>query len=260
MGERIRIALVVPNFRWSDWDKNTLWHYIPYNLCLLASMVEDIAEVTIIDAYKENLPISVFHDKLKKLKPDIVGITVLFDQYAKSGHYAAQVAKQLGAKTMMGGVYATTNPDKVIEDQNIDYVVVGEGEYIFRNLVLRLAYGEDIPKSTFVGNRICELDKLPHPAYHLLDMDKYTNSAERKSVDTPQPFPYARIMTSRGCPYGCSFCQVKTIMGSEFRPRSVENVLNEIEWLKNTYGIKSLIFDDDNLLYDREKIRTSKRV
>ena len=247
----MKIALVVPNFRWSNWDKNTLWHYIPYNLCLLASSIQDVVDVKIIDAYKENMSEEEFSDRIKGF--DLVGITVLFDQYGTSGHIAARIAKQMGAKVVMGGVYATTNSEKVIQDENVDYVIIGEGEYVFKDLVSRLAFGEEIPKSTLIGNRIYSLDGLPLPAYQYLDMDKYINSAERKSIDSPRVFPYARIMTSRGCPIGCCFCQVETIAGSMFRPRSAENVLNEIQWLKDTYGIKSLIFDDDNLLHDKKR-------
>ena len=98
------IALVVPNFRWSNWDKNTLWHYIPYNLCLLASMVEKSAEVRIVDAYKDNLTQNAFEDTLKRYQPDLVGITCLFDQYRECAHIAAKIAKQQGAKVVMGGV------------------------------------------------------------------------------------------------------------------------------------------------------------
>jgi len=214
-------------------------------------MIEDIAEVEIIDAYKDDLSEKEFSNRIRGF--DIVGITVLFDQYALSGHKAAKIAKKQKAIVVMGGVYATTNREKVMEDENIDYIIVGEGEYMFRYLVNHLVDGVQFPKGALIASRITDLDNLPLPAYHLLDMDKYTNSAERKSVDTPSPLPYARIMTSRGCPYGCAFCQVESIMGKDFRPRNVSGVLDEIQWLKETYGIKSLIFDDDNLLYDRER-------
>ena len=251
----MKVVLVVPNFRWSEWDKNTLWHYIPYNLCLLGAVVEDIVDVSIVDAYKEDMTEQLFAGKIRELKPDIVGITVLFDQYAQSGHKTARLVKQVNnkIKTVMGGVYATTNPDKVIEDKNIDAVIVGEGEYMFRHLIKLHMMGKWDERITLIGERIQDLDKIPLPAYHLIDFEKYSFSAERKSVDSPRAYPYARIMTSRGCPINCAFCQVGTISGAEFRPRSPDNVLKEIKWLKETYGIKSLIFDDDNLLHDKKR-------
>lgn len=250
----MKVVLVVPNFRWGDSDTNTLWHYIPYNLCLLASAVKDLCEVTIVDAYKDNISVKEFHKRLKQLNPDLVGITVLFDQYAQSGHVAALIAKRLGVKVVMGGVYATTNPEQVMEDENIDYVVIGEGEKMFKYLVATLMR-HDIPKSYFIADRIYDLDNIPLPSYNLIDFEKYSHSAERKSVDSPRDYPYARIMTSRGCPMNCCFCQVGTISGTEFRSRSATNVLDEIQWLKEVYGIRSLIFDDDNLLHDKKRAR-----
>lgn len=77
--------------------------------------------------------------------------------------------------------------------------------------------------------------------------------AERKSIDGPAAYPYARILTSRGCPYNCCFCQVDKIAGRKFRPRRAKHVLKEIDWLINEYNVKSLIFDDDNLLTDRQR-------
>jgi len=251
----LRVCLVVPNFRWSNWDKNTLWHYIPYNLCLLASMIEDIAEVIIVDAYKEDLNDKKFMARIKVFSPDIVGITVLFDQYASSGYKVAQLVKKVNKKikTVMGGVYATTNPEKVLKDKNMDAVVVGEGEFMLRYLISLHKQGRWTQKFSLVGNKIQNLDALPLPSYNLIDFNSYANSASRKSVDSPRAYPYARIMSSRGCPMGCAFCQVETISGKDFRPRSAENVLDEIQWLKETYGIKSLIFDDDNVLHNKKR-------
>ena len=246
-------VLVVPNFRWVNWDKNTLWHYIPYNLCLLASSIRDLTDVTIVDAYKQDMTEREFSDKLKELKPDIVGITVLFDQYGKSGHIAAKIAKKLKARVVIGGVYATTNWEKVNEDENIDCVIVGEGEKVFRELIKTHLMNRWNEKTILFAEPIKNMDELPLPSYDLIDYYSYAEGAERKSVDSPRDYPYARVMTSRGCPMNCCFCQVAAIAGRRFRPRSAENVLDEIQWLRDKYHIKSLIFDDDNILHDKKR-------
>ena len=244
----MRVVLVVPNFRWVDSDKNALWHYLPYNLCLLAACIRDIADVSIVDAYKENLSTATLKDKLDTLKPDLVGITCLMDKYGPSLHKVAAIAKTTGAVVVAGGVYATINAEQVAQDENIDYVVKGEGEHVIRELVTN-----GPARRIIQADRIYDLDKIPLPAYDLLDMSKYMNSAERNSVDRPSLLPYGHVMTSRGCPFGCCFCQVEQISGKEFRPRSPKSVLDEIQWLRDTYGIKSLIFDDDNLLTDKDR-------
>lgn len=265
--EKLRVVLVVPNFRWSNWEQNTLWHYIPYNLCLLAAMVKDLCEVTIIDANVSEMDENGFARALEASQPDVVGITVLMDHYAPAAHKAAAIAKSIGkeVKVILGGVYATVNPSLAMNDSNIDYLVVGEGEYVFRELLGYFMGQNSMPEKgvsyrsngdtvhTGHSDFIKTLDALPLPAYDLIDFDKYANSAFRRSVDSPRRFPYARIMTSRGCPLNCVFCQVESISGRLFRPRSAENVLQEIEWLKTTYGIESLIFDDDNLLVQRNR-------
>ena len=232
-------------------------------------MVKGMCEVEILDANFMNLTETDFQSQLKDLRPDIVGITVLMDQYACSGHKAAELVKVLDKKiqVLMGGVYTTTNPNLVMEDNNIDYAVVGEGEYVFKDLIGFFLEKNALPEKGIcfrsngkVLNRghsdfINDLNAIPLPAYHLINFDEYAKNAYRRSVDAPQKFPYARILTSRGCPCECTFCQVEVITGKKFRYRSASNVLDEIEWLKNKYNIKSLIFDDDNLFLNKKRAK-----
>ena len=167
----------------------------------------------------------------------------------------------------MGGVYMTVNPEIAIEDVNIDYGIIGEGEYVLRDLVLHLTQGTVFPEKGIIFKRdgkvvntgrsdfIMNLSELPFPAYDLIDYPAYANTADRNSVDSPRLFPYGRIFSSRGCPVNCVFCQVKTIQGRKFRPRTAEDVLNEIAWLKKEYGIRSLTFDDDNFFTSRKRAK-----
>lgn len=265
----LKLSLVVPNFRWHEGDKHDFWHFLPYNLCLLAAMVEDICEVEIIDSYINDMEPSEFIMALKKGKPDIVGITVLMDQFAPAAHYAAKLTKEFNPDivTIMGGVYSTVNPDLAIQDFNVDYVIIGEGEYVLRDLIGYVMKMNDLPKKGICfrsgseiinsgrADLIHDLDALPLPAYHLIDFKRYSNYAPRKSVDSPRVFPYGLVVTSRGCPIGCSFCQVEIISGKKFRARSSENVIDEIAWLKDTFGIKSFAFVDDNLSTSKKRAK-----
>ena len=265
--ENLRVALVVPNYRWTQKDERFLWNIVPYNLCLLAAMLRDDYDVKIIDSYTEDMSEGAFVKAVEAFRPHVLGVTVLMDQCSPAGHQAAKLAKSADStmKVVMGGVYATVNPDRAIGDENIDYVVVGEGEYVFPELVGFLAGRNPRPgkgicfrEGTTVVNTpradfIEDLDGLPLPAYDMIDYPGYATKAERRSVDSPSLFPYGRILTSRGCPYRCCFCQVEIISGSRFRPRSAESVLTEIEWLKQTYEIRSLVFDDDNLFTDKKR-------
>jgi len=263
----MRVILIVPNFNWTSLSAQQLWHYLPYNLCLLAAMVEGECEISIVDAFAKNLSREDIRALLQRERPDFVGATVLMNQCASAGHETLAIVKEElpACRTALGGVYTTVNPDRVMQDPHVDYAFVGEGEYTFRDFIRHLNGNGPFPEKGVwfrengeVVQRgrsdfIIDLDALPRPAYHLIDFLSYANSASRATVDAPDFFPGARITTSRGCPYGCTFCQVQTIMGGHFRGRSAANVLDEIEWLKEEYGIRSLTFDDDNLHTDRQR-------
>lgn len=265
-----KIILVIPNYNWNNGgenesNKNILWHFIPYNLCLLAAILEqeNRYQIKVIDAMAEGLSTEQFESRIREEKPDFVGISVLMDFYGYTGHMAAKIVKSIDKNivTGLGGVHATANPEVNVKDRNYDYVMCGEGEEMLPELIHYInGERETLPKGVWTHNTngghadlIMDLDKYPLPAYHLIDYSQYAMRAERKSLDGPAAYPYARILTSRGCPYNCCFCQVNKIVGRKFRPRSAENILKEIDWLINTYNIKSLIFDDDNLLTDRER-------
>lgn len=195
-----RIVLVVPNFCWVSWDIRTIWKVAPTNLCLLAAVLQKDYEVSIIDATFDELSQDEFGTKIGKLQPDLVGISVLMDQYGQSGHIAAKITKQVdpSIKVVFGGIYATMNPDQVIENAAVDYVVVGEGEAVFPEL-LRYLNGKasfpargvvaaDKPKTLQTGQaeQITDLDALPFPAYDKIDFSKYANTFHRKSIDSPK--------------------------------------------------------------------------
>jgi len=262
-----KVTLVVPNYRWANIDENALWHLTPYNLCMLAAAVRDLCEVQVLDAYTDNMTEEQLTAALRDSDPDLAGVTVMMDQCAPAGHKAAALAKSVlpDRPLVMGGVYVTVNPDRAMADPHVDYAVVGEGEYVLRDLIRflqgqapRPGKGLSYREKTGVvhtgrSDFIEDLDALPLPAYDLIDFPKHAASAARRSVDGPRRLPYARVITSRGCPVGCSFCQVKLIMGRKFRPRSAASVLREIAWLKECYGIQTVIFDDDNLFTDRQR-------
>lgn len=267
MDKHLKLLLVVPNFRWNAQDARVMWHITPYNLCLLAAMVEDLCPVSILDAYALDLTPEDFQARIAKEQPDLVGISVMMDQCAPAGHRAAALVKAVDPQVQvhLGGVYPTVSPEQAMEDANLDMVIIGEGEYVLRELVQHYLFGAALPEQGIcyrengqLVNRgraplIDDPGELPLPAYKYIDFTGYSNSAARKSVDSPPEFPYARVLTSRGCPQKCNFCQVDRISGRKFRARSAENVLKEIAWLKDEYGIRSLIFDDDNLFANKNR-------
>ncbi len=269
-----KVVLVYPNQRWFKYDLTTTWDLSPYGICMLATMLKDRYDVEIVDAQIENMSKEEFRSKIENAKPDCVGISVLTSEYASILDTAAGIVKEIDKDitVVAGGVHVTTQYFRVIKNLDIDYAVRGEGERTLPALLDYLNGKRAIPEKGLVyrdekgemvalePDRIEDMDSLPLPDYDLVDYSMYINTKLRYGVDSLNVFPHSRIMTSRGCPVGCCFCQVKTISGSKWRMRSAENVVNEISYLKEKYGIKGFYIEDDNAFVHKERTKTMLRM
>ncbi|MCD6442464.1 MAG: B12-binding domain-containing radical SAM protein [Thermotogae bacterium] len=189
---------------------------------------------------------------------DVVGIssdTVRFPEAVK----IAKLAKEIGKIVVMGGPHPSFAIEEIFNENLADYVVIGEGEVAFKELLDNLRKGERYPADVrglafmengklrvntpvFIGN----LDELPFPDRENFDMKKYRFKFDGK--------PATSIITSRGCPFACEFCSASQFMGRRIRKRSVENVVEELKILKNKYGYGSVIFFDDNFTLFPERV------
>lgn len=184
--------------------------------------------------------------------PEIVGLSGLASQreYILK---TVQTIKKVATKSVLilGGPLITATPDALLEFPEISYGVYGEADLTFSLLLKKLQKKKTLENTEGViwreGKNVTylkpkvnkELDQLPFPARHLLPMDIY-----RPSPANYRRIPATTMMTSRGCPYQCIFCS-KPIEGTQFRAHSAERVVDEIEHLIKTYGIKDIqIFDD----------------
>lgn len=257
-----RLLLVYPNQRWLKDDIGTTWNLNPSTLCLLAAMVRVIVDVKIVDAHFQNISVAELERIIIGYQPDYVGISVLTSEYAETLDMTARIVKLQLPNTVViaGGVHVTTTYESVINNYDIDYCVIGEGEFVLRGLLLYLDGKGALPSKGLVFRGkdhinvqerviVNDLTQLPWPAYDLVDFAAYASSTAREfNPQRPPELPYVRMVVTRGCPFGCSFCQVELISGRKVRARDPEDVVNELLFLKETYGIRSVIFDDDNLL------------
>jgi len=263
ISEKKRLLLIYPNLRWQKEDSVTLWDLEPTTLLLLAAMVKDLVEVKILDAQFGNLSPLEFQNEIRAYNPDFVGLSLLTSEYEMALYAGASLVKEVnpGITVIAGGVHVTTMPDQVMEScPSIDYCVLGEGEYVLRDLLLFLQQLVTLPEVGLAFRQngglivqpqafVEDLSKLPWPDYELVDFAAYINRPQRGFTSNhPPAYPYIRIITTRGCPFGCTFCQVETIAGRRVRTRDPEDVVKELEYLKEKYGIRSIIFDEDNLL------------
>ena len=271
----MKILLISPNWKWCEEEKNVNYPFPPYNLCLLAAIVRNknlCDDIKIVDAYVDDLKLSELKTIIEEYKPDVMGTTVLMDQLCDAGHLVTKITKEVDKNiiTIMGGVYVTMNSKRAIDDINLDYAVVGEGEYVFPEMI-QFFRGErdELPEKGVMYKKdgeivfkarsdfVTDMDSLPIPAWDLIDFPAYSDHVAREfSPDSPRDLPYVRLYTSRGCPFTCSFCQVPKIAGHKVRRQSAKRVLDELEFITKTFGIKSFMNSDDNFLAtDKETLR-----
>ena len=239
----------------------------PLGIMYLASFIRGKRrgkdEIRLYDMYVEGSNINNVLEVVKQFDPDIVGLSALTSE-ADCMHEVAQEIRKIKKDTLIvaGGHHPTGYKYKTIEDKNIDFVVVGEGEITFYELIEALENGypkDKIPglvvrkngKVSFVPRElIWDLDIIPPPAWDMIDLEKYKN----KRTQTPFRVRglYATLFTSRGCPYRCIYCH--TTFGKKFRAHSPQRVLNEIEDLVKR-GVENFLIVDDIFNFDRKRMR-----
>ncbi len=244
----------------------------PMGLIYLASCLRQAGnhQARIVDGRLLELTPEQIIARGEDFDPDVIGITGLTME-GPDAHRLAALAKQRWPKrpVLLGGPYPTSQPDKAISDTNVDVCFLGEAEENFITWVKAQENGgslDNVPAVTFRrngsvvqtahGGFIEDLDSIPIPAWDLLELDKYF---EKKFLKYRTMNPHQKrsravpIVSSRGCPYRCSYCH--NLFGKKLRKRSVENVLGEMEMLVKDFNIQELEFIDDifNLDIPRSK-------
>lgn len=272
----MRVMLVNPRFRLPI-DTRTTPHL---GLAYLGAVSEQRGdEVFLFDADVEDEPIA---EAVKRFAPDIIGITANTPQ-VKQAWRTAQAIKAIrpDVPVVLGGPHVSVLPAESTARPEVDIVVRGEGEAVWVKLceIIERAQQQDpnfgaqdlldpaqglldgllgITWHTPQGEErhnpdhpaIADLDTLPWPAYHLFKMNRYTNlQPATDHVDGARSFS---IMTSRGCPYRCTFCS-QSIMPIKWRARTPENVLAEWRHLVEELGAQEIgVLDDSaNIVVDR---------
>ncbi len=252
MVEIKRIVFVNP-FPYYAGGVNEATLYPPLGIAYLASVVEAKGVVAkVIDANILRLRNDAVFEQIKNFDPDVVAISVNIVTYRAGIELSRMVKKRLKKLVMFGGPYATTSPETVLAGSKADCVVRQEGELTIAEIIDRKGRFEGVDGVTYrksnkiISNKdrelIEDLDSLPFPAYHLLPKIALYKSRARR-------VPVAPILTSRGCPYRCIYCN-KSIFGFKFRARSPENIVEEIEMLANEYGARQIDVLDDNFTFN----------
>ncbi len=223
--------------------------------------------------YRQGLKNEEIIARIKSFAPDLVVITVPFSGWSSAAFEVAATVKQVNKNIAIAliGLHPSARPAECLRQPNVDFVVIGEPEQTVLELAGMLEQGRKgelrkVKGIGFVENGetvitaprppIQDLDSLPFPARHLLPMKQFFEAAKKMPISGNLRKPSVRMLTSRGCPYGCIFCSNHIVMGRQWRARSAENVVAEIEHIIATYGIRQIDFLDDNIAFDRKRLET----
>lgn len=261
-----KIMLMQPNF--AILGKRS-WQMIPYGLGIMNAVLGDRYETMLYDPNFSDQGEEEIRLKLREFKPDVVGLTSYSTEYiCEVIYHSALIRSELpDVIIVLGGALPTVMVEKSIEDPNVDFCIMGEGEYRFPALLEALSAGQDVSQMEGIAFRsdgasvinppqgyIEQLDGIPMPDYGDLDLVQYGMFKFKYAhCLIAKQYPFALTITSRGCPYECIFCAARTVSGVKVRMRSAANVLEEIDYLYQEKGIREIIFLDDHFLHSKKR-------
>jgi len=235
-----------------------------YEIQIIDSIVEAPNRITKFDSNTDyrGLPISEIVKRCKNA--DVIGITNLFSfAFPIINKLVDEIKNNTTAPIILGGAHVSAMPKEVLENSKADYVIIGEGESIFLDLLSVLnkkkeisclhsiAYKSNkgiitIPRTSYIK----DIDTIPFPARDLVALEKYYNIHEAHG---PSQSKWTPILSSRGCPFQCTFC-TSSLWDRQWRARSAKNIVDEIEFCMHKYGIKEFHFEDENMTLDKRRV------
>lgn len=267
----MKVLLVVP----PRISKRVVHIVQPIGLGYLAtSLLRAGIECSILDCVKETIGADELMRHVDELNPDVVG----FNFFSNNWDAVANCSRLIRENhpdilILAGGAHPSVLPRETLKEiQSLDLVFIGEAEESLVKMCLRWQETEfrqrykhdpDMLKDILgiawrkndgdIQVRKCyfreDINEFGMPAWDLIQPHKYPLAPHGVF---PQNYPLAPIITSRGCPYPCTFCAASTTMGKKIRYRSHELVMEEVLLLKNHYGIREIQIVDDNFTFRKE--------
>jgi radical SAM superfamily enzyme YgiQ (UPF0313 family) len=234
--------------------------WVPLSLLAVAAKLDlEGYPITVIDQrvdpdWKSTLARALESDPL------CVGITSMTGSQILGALEASRIVKQQGRTPVVwGGVHSSLFPTQTLADDNIDAVIKGEGEIAFYELIKRLEVGQSLEgllgvhfkrNGEIISNPdrpFIELDSVPHPAYHLVNVPGYIHQyfSEKDVLE---------IESSRGCPYNCGFCYNAPYNLRQWRPLSAARVVDRLEMLRARYNVQCFHFVDDSFFINKDRV------
>jgi len=263
--KNMKVLLINPNSSLI----NKSWAYrkfctpiAPMGLAYIASILEkDGVGVSIIDQFGNKMPDKELLGLIKRESPDLIGFSALTPVVPDIKRLIPGIrAVSKNSKIVLGNIHSTCFPDELLREGTADIVVRGEGEITMLELCRCLSQKKelsDLPGISFkIDGQIIhnpdreligDLDSLPFPAWHLFDLDNYTQHP-MIGLNKTYAFP---IIASRGCPYRCYYCSQDKVYG-KVRRRGLGELIKEIEYFNDMLNIKFFGFCDAYFPFDEK--------
>lgn len=242
----------------------------------LATVLKDRHEVDILDCIKQNIWGDKLIEYISISRPDVVGFQMYtYDLYMVKKEINLIKSNFPDVIVVAGGPHPSALPEETLEKmkQGLDFILCGECEASFPGFLDALSKKQkggfrdlgyddlkDIEGIAFIREgkvfkneprMIQDLDSLKFPAWDIIKPQTYPEAQHGAFF---KRFPIAPIMTGRGCPFSCTFCEGHIITGKRVRKRSVGNVIEEIAMLVKDYGIREIHIVDDNFSMYKEYV------
>jgi anaerobic magnesium-protoporphyrin IX monomethyl ester cyclase len=223
----------------------------PFFMASAAALAGKNHNVMIIDALAEGISEQEFFRRAKAFGPEAILAELSTPSYNNDILFLKELKRQLGARIIVAGQHPSALPKETLrENQFIDYVLVGEYEYLLKSVL-----DNPMLKTRILENRrLADIDAIPWPARQLLNMNLYN-----------EPFchsyPNIQMIASRGCYYRCSYCNTFLLYGGRnYRFRNPKDIVDEMEHCIRTYHPKEIYFDDDLINAQPEKLEEMCRI
>ncbi len=240
------------------------WLFPPSGIAYLTSFLNKNGHEAII-VEGNNKTLNDLIQAVGRIKPDIAGISMDTSSRFLCLELAKKIKTIFNIPIILWGPHPTLMPDQLLKNYPfIDYLVRNEGEYSCLNLLNALENGKNLDKIKGISYKkdkqiihnertdpIIDLDNLPFPEYKFFDLKGYSKNPE--NPPELKDYPVGSIISSRGCPYHCTFCSTSHLWGHKIRFRTPKNVVDEIELLYFKYGTRYIVFNDDNFTADRKR-------
>jgi len=236
--------------------------YCYLNLSAAAVLRERGHEIYYVDCQAEGVTLPALFDRVKHISPDLVVIYVEQIKVSVDFNIIEQLKNSLDLKVVFVGPFVTALDREVMTlSPHVDFIIRGEYDYAVADLAATIGNGG--PTDHIAGIswrdgekvhrgpppvRLTQLDRVPIPAYDLIDFNNYTESVFIYH-------PSAAMATSRGCPYRCIYCWFpQTIYSHKWIAQSALRVFEEIRHLVERYGVREIKIDDDTFEIDRQRV------